>query len=135
MTLHAPSPLQEFQWERQPDAERLVRELVDAFLARNVFGRDLARRMTDDTGTRFHDWVETIAVPDDAALRQRMAAVGYERFRDRSGVQHERVWANPHGMFPRIVAANGPTTEVHIKVDSVADFADVWRLQEPIQGE
>src|SRR5215213_6879002 len=130
MTLHAPSALQEFQWERQPEAERLVRELVDGFLAKNAFARELARRMKDDTGTRFHDWIDTVVVPagDAAALVGRMQTVGYEKFHDRGG---EQLWVNRLGMFPRVgVKPGSNVTEVHVKVDSVVDFADVWRLQE-----
>ena len=72
MTLQAPNPLQEFQWAPQPEAERLVRGLVDDFLGRNAFARDLARRMKDEAGTRFYDWVEAIILPESAELRQRI---------------------------------------------------------------
>ena len=133
MTLHAPSPLQEFQWERQPEAERLVRELVDGFLARNAFARELARRMKEDTGTRFHDWIDTIVVPSaPAAFADEMKRVGYELFHERAG---ERLFVNKLGMFPRIGLRPGGVAEVHIKVDSVVDFADVWRIDERIEGE
>src|SRR3954452_13571685 len=63
-----------------------------------------------------------------------MSAVGYETYRDRTGA-HEGVFSNPRGMFPRIVLQSGGPTAVHIKVASVADFADVWRIKETIQGE
>jgi hypothetical protein len=133
MTLHAPSPLQDFQWERQPAAERLVHELVDGFLARNAFARELSRRMKEDTGTRFHDWIDTIVVPTAAAaFIEEMKRVGYELFHERGG---ERLFVNKLGMFPRIGLRPAGATEVHVKVDSVADFADVWRIQERIEGE
>jgi hypothetical protein len=134
MTLHAPSPLQDFQWERQPAAERLVRELVDGFLAKNGFARDLTRRMKEDAGTRFYDWIDTIvlAAPSDA-FTDELKRVGYELFHERGG---ERLFVNKLGMFPRIGLRPAPaTTAVHVKVDSAADFADVWRLQDRIEGE
>jgi hypothetical protein len=135
MTLHAPpaNPLEDFKWERQPEAEKLVRELVDAFLPKNSFARELSRRMKEDAGTRFYDWVDTIVIATSPALVQRMRSVGYELFHERAG---EQLWVNRLGMFPRIgLKATGAATEIHIKVDSVADFADVWRIQERIEGE
>src|SRR4051812_44177283 len=124
MTLHAPaSPLEEFKWERQPETEKLVRELVESFLAKNAFARELAGRMKEDAGTRFFDWVDTIVVAPSPALKQRMQSVGYELSHERGG---EELWVNRLGMFPRVASKPAPAaTEIHIKVDSVADFADV----------
>jgi hypothetical protein len=62
-----------------------------------------------------------------------MQLVGYELFHERAV---EQLWVNKLGMFPRIgLKSSGNVTEIHIKVTSVADFADVWRIQEPIEGE
>ena len=57
MTLQATNPLTAFQWTPQPGAQKLVRELIADFLARNHFAAELARRMKDESGTRFYDWV------------------------------------------------------------------------------
>src|SRR5256885_1183564 len=128
MTLQASSPLQEFQWSPQPAAAELVRALVADFVARNGFAADLSRRMKEQTGTRFYDWVEAIFVPASAAIEQKLRAVGYED-------GGERGFSNPHGMFPRIGLHASPITAVHIKVGSVVEFADVWRHAEKIEGE
>jgi hypothetical protein len=37
-------------------------------------------------------------------------------------------------MFPLIGFSDAETTQVHLKVTSVVDFADVWRLRK-IEGE
>lgn len=133
MSTVANNPLQSFQWSPQPKAEKLVRELVSDFLSQNSFAQHLAQRMKDDTGTRFYDWVEAIVLPASPATAQRIREVGYEIFHDRQG---EQLWINPLGMFPRIgLVANATTTQVHLKVTSVVDFADVWRLHEKIEGE
>jgi hypothetical protein len=136
MTLHAPAnPLEAFKWERQPEAERFLRDdLIDPFLAESSFARELARRMKQDTGTRFHDWIDTIVLPaaSSTSLADRMGAVGYEKFHERAG---EQLWINRLGMFPRIGFSGASTTRVHLKVTSVVDFADIWRLQDRIEGE
>ena len=130
----ASNRLDEFQWTPQPEAEKLVRGLIDGFLARNAFAQDLARRMKDQAGTRFHDWVEAIVVPESADMVRRMQAVGYQKLRDR-GAEYKHLWTNPLGMFPLIgFGDDDELTAVHLKVTSVVDFADVWRLRK-IEGE
>ena len=125
------SALEDFQWSPQPQAQALVRSLIDEFVSRNRFAAELSRRMKDESGTRFYDWVEAIFIPASPALEQKMRAAGYEPAKDTGGG-----WMNPHGMFPRLLPQAGKLTAVHLKVGSVADFADVWRINEPaIDGE
>ncbi len=128
MTITAANPLEEFQWTPQPQAEELIRGLVAEFLSRNRFAADLAKRMKEETGTRFYDWVEAICLPRSSTTEQKLRSVGYEKKQD-------DIWTNPNGMFPRVRMHDLPTPAVHLKVDSVVDFADVWRLQDPIEGE
>ena len=73
MTLQASNPLQQFHWEPQPQAEQLVRSLVADFLGRNRFAAELSRRMKEETGTRFYDWVEAVFAPASAAGHGRVA--------------------------------------------------------------
>jgi hypothetical protein len=126
--------LKQFHWDPQPQAETLIRELIETFLSKNRFARELGGRMKEETGTRFQDWVETIVAPDSTSLRQRLAKVGYETWRDRSGEPPD-VFANPNGMFPRIRIQDTKESAIHLKVGSVADFADVWRIKARIEGE
>ncbi len=131
MTLQAANPLESFHWEPQPQAQTLVRTLVDEFLSRNNFAATLARRMKEESGTRFYDWVEAIVLPTSGTLEQKLRAAGYEPAKDAGGG-----WVNPHGMFPHILPQQTSTTAVHLKVTSASDFADVWRIDEPaIEGE
>src|SRR5207248_4911214 len=90
MTVTAPSSLDAYQWSPQPGAEKLVRGLVADFLARNSFAAELSRRMSEQTGTRFYDWVEAIALADSPALRAKMIEVGYEN--------SPEAWTNKLGM-------------------------------------
>lgn len=134
MSVIAPSPLQAFHWSPQPGAERFVRDLVRSFLSRCPQAVALSRRMMEETGTRFVDWIEAIFLPDSPGREGQLAAVGYAPDRDRAGLR-PRVFAHAHGMFPRLVLHDGETTAVHLKVESVADFAAAWHLAEPRQGE
>ena len=54
---------QQWNWQRQPQADALIRELVDEFLSHNPEAATLARRMLNETSTRFVDWVDFIRIP------------------------------------------------------------------------
>lgn len=119
MTLQATNPLEAFQWERQPAAEKFVRKTVEAYLASNPTAAALARRMKDETGTRFIDWLDEIALPATPEVEAELEAVGYVR--KPLGSMNER-YVHEGGMFPP-VRLGLAQPEVSIKVESVVDFA------------
>jgi hypothetical protein len=117
--------LTQYTWERQPEAERLVRELVETFLSRTPEAARLAERMRTETGTRFVDWVDYIELPDRPEHRARIAAAGYLE-RTEWAYEHASCWVQPRGVFPILslsVLSTAAEMELGIKVDSVADFA------------
>ena len=136
MTLHAANPLDAFNWTTQPQASEFLRPIVAGFIKSCPAAAILAQRMTDETGTRFYDWIDTIVLPVDDGIRTRLAAAGYEKYPGASG-DFGVVFHQPHGIFPRIVLdENLAAANVMIKVESVADFASVWHLPSSnIEGE
>jgi hypothetical protein len=126
------NPLAAFHWEPQPQAEALVRSIMDEFLGRNRFAADLARRMKDETGTRFYDWIGYIwLLPQDSRVGQ-LEEVGYVASKNPQGIA---VYQHPGGMFPKIFVGNYDLLEIGIKVESVADFLAANALQTAITGE
>jgi hypothetical protein len=123
----ATDALTQYTWERQPEAERLVKELVGRFLNDCSEARQLAERMRDQTGTRFVDWIDHIVLRGDANIEGKLRAVGYE-----PGEGEVNVWRQRHGMFPPIVIRDW--FEVAIKVESVADFASVNQVLADVEG-
>ena len=69
MSLVQENPLEAFQWQRQPAAEQLVRELVSDFIGKNDFARTFAQQLHAEAGVRFVDLVDDIALPATDALR------------------------------------------------------------------
>ena len=129
MTLQAPNPLEAFQWKPQPEAYAFIRSSADAFLRSCPPAADLAERMQLETGTRFHDWIDTIFFPDTAAVRAEIESVGYEP-------AGGNVYAHPGGVFPRVGVHAKPVTLVMLKVEYVADFAAVWGIpSSAVDGE
>jgi hypothetical protein len=119
MTLQMDNPLTAFQWKPQPQAQKLVRGMVDDFLSRTPAARELSRRMTEETGTRFFDWIDSIALPANRDTEAELVAAGYQS-RPLDG-QGKRL-AHEGGIFPPIRFA-GSRIEIAIKVESVVDFA------------
>ena len=77
MAAQLENPLEAFQWQRQPKAEQFVRGIVDDFLARVPTAAELARRMKEETGTRFVDWVDHLLLPDTQDIRRQLEETGY----------------------------------------------------------
>lgn len=126
------SVLEQFKWETQPAAEKFVTEATNDMLHKNAFARELAGRMSEKAGTRFHDWIGHITIrPNDPRVAN-LHAAGWRR---RDGEKAE-VYDNPLGMFPAVVVADwGVDLEIGIKVDSVVDFLATNNISAKIVGE
>ena len=128
----AASVLEQFKWETQPAAEAFVTDVVSQLLENNMYARELAVRMSEKSGTRFQDWVGSVAIrPLDPRVAA-MKAAGWVR---RAGEKVE-LYDNPLGMFPMVVVGEfGWAIDVSIKVDDVADFLATNNLTREIAGE
>jgi len=135
-TERSPNP---YDWKLWPETQALVDGWLSSALAANAFAADLARRMENETNTRFHDWVDHIVVSDRPGLSTRLETLGYAR-KAPSYAAGAPAYAHQGGMFPRIalVPGGGPDVrEVAIKVESVAAFSRAhdlgWRpLGDPL---
>ncbi len=124
---------QKFRWEPQPAAQKLVDSLLQDFLKKCPQAAELAKRMKDETGTRFKDWVDHLGLPESAGLKAQVREVGFTQ-RPVPGAKGNFV--NELGLFPAIVLEpKGQTSRVALKVDSVADFLAAHRVESEILGE
>jgi len=121
-----------FNWQPQPRAAALVREVVDAFHKRCPGAADLAKRMKSDTGTRFGDWIDFIQAPRSAELRHRLLDVGFTR---KPVPGEPDSFIHEGAMFPTIVLDAAQDTCIGVKVDSVVDFLAAWHITDEHQIE
>lgn len=134
--------LHKFQWEPQPVAQKIVDRIVNDFLKHCHPAARLAKRMRDDSGTRFKDWVDHIRLPASAGLKAQLREVGFEvqpqpgaSGNGPGAIEH---YVNPKGIFPSVVLdPKVRYTRVALKVDSVAHFLATHHvpLDFEIQGE
>lgn len=132
MSLLQENPLEAFQWEPQPKAQAFVRGVVDDLLQRNALAANLARRMKEETGTRFYDWIGYLwLLPQDTRIAQ-MIDAGFVELAVEHGMTR---YTHPGGMFPTVIVGAGAHADVGIKVECVADFLAANQLDLPIVGE
>lgn len=122
----------EYDWQPQPAAQKLVLDIVAEFLARNAPAAAFAKRLKDETGTRFHDWIDHIAVGSgDRKLRDgiesRLTSAGFE-LAPQPGA--DKAYVQRKGMFPEIVLDTGAVTRIALKVEFVADFVATHGLHD-----
>ncbi len=120
-----------FSWETQPEAWHLVCDITEEACRQNAFARQLAGRMSRESGTRLVDWTDHVVLPAGSRQTGRLETVGYVKQPERP----EAIYRHPGGVFPAILVEAGAGTEIVLKVDSVADFAAVHRISSPIEGE
>jgi hypothetical protein len=133
------SALTEFNWKQEPDAEKLVRSVVDDVMARNPFAEQLAGQMKAVSGTRIYDWVGHLSMKVGDPRIEQLDGVGYKQA-DFDGDPINggmRIFANDRGVFPKVVVFldHDVSLELGIKVDSVADFLAVHQINTTIYGE
>src|SRR5690606_15395934 len=123
-----------FQWEPQPRAQALMNEIVGEFLTRLPAAAALADAMKDVTATRFYDWIDHIQIPASKEMQARLEDVGFTH-RPLAGAEGR--YLQEKGMFPQVLLTRDGPLRVAIKVESVEEFALVWRLppESVIEGD
>ncbi|MBW3596748.1 MAG: hypothetical protein KY475_05670 [Planctomycetes bacterium] len=117
------------EWQTQPEAAAVVGEIREAFLARCPRAVEFQMQLLQLTGTRLADWVDHVALPEDAPQAKRLAEVGFVADADEEG----RAWRHPGGMFPAILSHREPAWRMAIHVESVVDFLSAYRLDDRVE--
>ncbi len=116
----------EFDWRPQPEAARFVGSLVDDFVHRNAAAAELATRMRDETGTRFFDWIDHLAVPEDDDVAAKLESLGFEPQHEAGATR----WHDEQGLFPDVMTHASPVVRCAVRVESVADCLFAHRLDD-----
>jgi hypothetical protein len=117
------------------EAETLLRQRLDSFLQHNRTASRLARRMQDETGTDFFEWMDHLALApeDEKTLRDR----GFVSDRVEAP-RGEIVLQHPRATLPRVRVrkGTGPNPSlIALRPESVADFVAAHALAGPVEGD
>lgn len=124
-------------WTPWPQAEALIQEHLDRFLASHGQARQLAADMERYTSSRLFDWLDHLILRGDRRLVARFRAAGFvpEAAEPGAGVS---LYRHPGAQLPRLALRPGghePTVlGIAIKVDSIADFLLAHGIQSPVSG-
>ncbi len=113
------SALKKFHWDPQPAAQAVVNAVLAEFMTRCPEAANLSERMLHETGTRFLDWVDYIALPRSPEFVAKLEQTGFTKHPVPGAPD---AWQHDGAMFPRFVLDDDKTLRVGIKVESVADF-------------
>jgi hypothetical protein len=123
--------LSAFHWETQPEAERLLAELMQQCLDRAPAADVLGERLLHESGTRLLDWIDHLVVPDVPGLSQRCLAAG---FCHRPTPMAPGCYRHDGGLFPTIVLSQDRSYALAIKVESVVNALFALKIHVPIAG-
>lgn len=120
----------EFDWQRQPEAAKLVAGLLRSLVETIPFASTLAQRMRKETGTRLADWVDHLCLPSSHPSAAMLKECGFVV----TGDGDEQICRHVDGMFPTIRIGIDDASRLAIKVESVADFLFAHHIDAPIVG-
>lgn len=132
-----PAREKRFDWPLCYDAEKYILARLEAFTERNSFGRHLAERMRNETGTLLLDWVDYLVVPH--AEEKRLRETGFTEDPLAETPAHLKALWHPEAMLPRILverdasAVRAPDV-VAVRCESIADFLAVQNLPAEPEG-
>ena len=122
----------QFQWERQPKAEKLVLEVLEQAIELSPSISKLSEELLHQTNTRLFDWLDHVLVLDSDPMREKLQQAGFVQ----QGNGNQHVFSHPGAQLPRVVL--NPSKEIAaglaVSVDSIADFLMVRGEQRPIEG-
>jgi hypothetical protein len=123
-----------FQWECQPQAERLILDVVDRALQANAFIAELQKELLKKTSTRLFDWVDHIVIRSTEELKEELQSSG---FKLQGSEADHHVYYHPGAQLPRIVIKDidDPVIGLAVSVESIANFLMVrGGLKTQIEG-
>ena len=128
-----------YDWQPQPEAAKLINEVIVTFLDACPSAANLASRMKSETGTRFRDWIDYIEIPADSPHAALVEETGFtlETSSTDDSADLSKLYRHHGGLFPLIQVSDSKFLQIGIKVDSVSDFLAAWSITNdyPIEGE
>jgi len=121
-----------FQWERQPQAEALILDIVNQSLKANATIAKLSEDLLHQTNTRLFDWLDYVFAAESEALLNSLQTAGFVRHQN----DHQQLFAHPGAQLPRILVepSKGLRVGLGVSVDSIADFLMVRGEKRSIEG-
>lgn len=122
-----------FQWQPQPEAEKLIEEILEGCAEANGEIAHLGRELEQQTSTRLFDWLDHVIVGRGGDIEKRLETVGYIAC---DAAHKYRVFNHPGAQLPWVVVRDETQSlcGICVKVESIADFLMVRGITRDIEG-
>jgi hypothetical protein len=124
-----------FDWQLYPNQEAFHEELVNKFLGRNQFARELAKRIWNHTSTRFFDWIDHMVFPESSFDISELIMLKYKENKDMELLSDTRMYNIPGSQLFPILIHPSDTIELVIHPENLRDFQKVWGTKAEISGK
>ena len=131
--------VQEFVWQRYPEAEAYLAERVEEFVAAMPRVQAFSAALLAQTGTRLFDWLDHLVLADGDSVRRQLGELDFEQ-ESVPAAPDSIVLHHPGAIFPRILlrqSAHGQPGAVEaaaIQVEQIAAFLMANHLSARIEG-
>ena len=125
----------QFDWETHPELEAFINENVEFFLSHNKFAKELSKRMMDETSTRFIDWIDHMALPEERVNEQVLKNLGLAELNKVDRPEGFRVFKHPRSYLFPILLSSEKDTVVALKPECIDDFLQALALGIVPEGE
>lgn len=115
----------QFQWKREPEAERLILQILETAKRSSPFLSNLEKELRANCSTDLLAWIDHVVV-DELKNNE-----GFQPIHTRERYQ---IWRHPLAKLPDLVVDQDGTKAIAIAVESIADFLNVRGLTCPIEG-
>ncbi|MEZ4598265.1 MAG: hypothetical protein R2940_00555 [Syntrophotaleaceae bacterium] len=125
---------QGFFWERHPEAEQLMLDLLERFCSKSRTLASFQERLVRQASGRLLDWVDHLLIEDSPYLQKKLTDLGFVEEPE----SQQAVWCHPGTQLPPIVLTelDSPArTGAALRVDSLADFLQANGFACDIEGE
>ena len=124
---------QQFDWQRQPEVESFLLQLLDDFRGKNRDLEQLKGKLKAVTSTRLFDWIDHFVVEDAQQIRAKLSDMGFVL------EEHETVssYVYPGVMLPAVVLSSNVSRHhpgAALRVENIADFIQYNRFSGDIEG-
>lgn len=107
----------DFNWKCQPEAEKLLLDILQKVLDNNPNAHQLQRDLFSKTSTRIFDWIDFVTVPINENIQKELKRTGFVILN-----QSENLYHHPGAQLPRVKLSNQNLYGIAVQVESISDF-------------
>ncbi|MFQ5832081.1 MAG: hypothetical protein ACE5H4_05230 [Candidatus Thorarchaeota archaeon] len=111
-----------FDWQLYPQAEKLLLQRLDEFLAASRVARNLSARMTSESSTRLFDWIDHIVLPNTLIEPETLLELGFVENHNIERIEGTRVFEHNMSILFPVLVSKDESTQIALKPEDLDRF-------------